>query len=194
MKNKVVELGLGKAVEGMMKFAGPAGTAVGIMNSLANIKKADDKLAIAEHDAGVAATANKQNMKSKSTDYHHVIRESVARVKEGGSDLSKTYGAQATKILQAADMDKSNLDSDFNDKKIDTAKKNLYSGLMSDKQNLMKQQDYQITQGIGNMTQAQSGLLTELQKNVKLQGDIEDQRDQLTGITNIAGTIAGGLV
>ena len=194
MKEMIQSGAVGEFMTKAKKFAGPAAAGYSILKSLADIKKADDKLSVAEHDAGVAATANQQNMKAASTNYHTLVKDSVSRVRDSGSDLAKTYGAQASKIISSVDNNKSNLDNELMDQTNEKMKTDLYSSLIKDKDTLMKQNNYQIEQGVGDLTREQTGLLQQLRSNQKLVGDIGDQRDQLKSLTNIAGTVAGGLV
>ena len=97
-------------------------------------------------------------------------------------------------IISSVDNNKSNLDNELMDQTNEKMKTDLYSSLIKDKDTLMKQNNYQIEQGIGDLTREQTGLLQQLRSNQKLVGDIGDQRDQLKSLTNIAGTVAGGLV
>ena len=55
---------------------------------------------------------------------------------DSGSDLAKTYGAQASKIISSVDNNKSNLDNELMDQTNEKMKTDLYSSLIKDKDTL----------------------------------------------------------
>jgi len=194
MQNKAIEkAGLSK----LKHLAGPVGVAMGIGKALGDIKKQDDQLAGVEHDVGVAGKAINQDIKGVGTDLHASMTDAVNRVKEGGSALANDYGATALKVLSREDKNRgdSNL---LRNEIVEGGDQGIMNNLITQRLEagsvLKKQANAQMDKSVNDYTSATGGLMTELMKNRKLGAEIEDQRDQLTGITNIAGTVVGGLV
>ena len=174
---------------------GPAGMVAGLVQGYSDIMAKDDMLASKSKDLGTANTALQQGTKTLATDMHKVMQESKDRVIEGGSQLSQAYGAKASKILSQADLNEGRAGFVNNDMmNTDTELKSLADSQIDQKTALQKQAKYQVDQQIDQYTGAQSGILQEMQRNAKLRGEIEDQRDQLTSLTNIGMTVAGSMM
>ena len=170
---------------GIQKLAGKAG---GIIDKLP-VDKIKQLMGPAGMVAGVVGGLKEIN------DMHKAVAAAKNRVIEGGSQLSEQYGAKAAKVLSSADMVQGK--QGFENNEMNTANmdlKSLASAQVNQKNVLNKQAKYQIDQGIDQWSSASSGILQEMQKNAKLRGEIDDQREQLTGVANIGMTIAGGLV
>jgi len=182
-------------VDKIKQLMGPAGMVAGVVGGL---KEINDKAKVLEgesKDLGTANVALGQQMKTGTTDMHKAVAAAKNRVIEGGSQLNEQYGARATKILSSADMIKGKQGFENNDMNTtNTDLRSLASAQVNEKNILNKQAKYQIDQGIDQWSGASSGILQEMQKNAKLRGEIDDQREQLTGVANIGMTIAGGLV
>jgi len=186
---KVAGKGLGSFLSKANAYAAPLMMAKGIHTAAQGISDEATRLEGVDHDLGVAGTAIKQGQTTVSTDLHNVMKDAVSRVKEGGSNLNEQYGATALKVLSQQDqtVGKSNLEgSDFIDGEQGGVMDSLVTSRISAGDNLQKQANYQVEQGVGSYVGASTDLLTQLQKNEKLRAEVGDQQDKMEGIVNLA--------
>ena len=186
---KVAGKGLGSFLSKANAYAAPLMMAKGIHTAAQGISDEATRLEGVDHDLGVAGTAIKQGQTTASTDLHNVMKDAVSRVKEGGSNLNEQYGATALKVLSQQDqtVGKSNLEgSDFIDGEQGGVMDSLVTSRISAGDNLQKQANYQVEQGVGSYVGASTDLLTQLQKNEKLRAEVGDQQDKMEGIVNLA--------
>lgn len=186
---KVAGSGIGSMFASANAIAAPFMLAKGIHKMASGISDADKKLAGQEHDVGIAGKAIQQSGTTANTQLHDVMRASVNRVKEGGSDLNQQYGATALKVLSSQDIatGKSNLESsDLQEGSQEDVMNSLTTQRISAGDNLVKQANYQMEQGVGQYVDATSSLLGQYQQNQKLASEIGDQRDKMSGMVKLA--------